>query len=91
MFDILSYVLKSYTEDKTTLDGTQLHVWCQNISKLSVKGEEFAHHTIRDLIGMLYLIPVPILERNLQIEPILHCSEKRPSSSTYLFVHKRST
>jgi hypothetical protein len=71
MFDTLSYVLKSYTEEKTALDGTQLLMWCQNISKLNVKGQEFAQHTIRDLAGKFCTNSFLIPRRNFEIKSIL--------------------
>ena len=56
MFDILSYVILIYTEDKSSVDGTQLHLWCQNLKTLTARGKEFASHSIIDCIGLsLYL------------------------------------
>jgi len=76
MFDILTYVLQIYTEDKHAVDGTQWHLWCQDINILSHKGKEFANHSISDIIDRSTVDPLCTVTANSSISQLIFIFNK---------------
>eukprot|EP00027_Filamoeba_sp_ATCC50430_P008380 CAMPEP_0168559196 /NCGR_PEP_ID=MMETSP0413-20121227/10389_1 /TAXON_ID=136452 /ORGANISM="Filamoeba nolandi, Strain NC-AS-23-1" /LENGTH=224 /DNA_ID=CAMNT_0008590397 /DNA_START=18 /DNA_END=688 /DNA_ORIENTATION=- len=75
MFDILKYVLSMYGEDHKTQVG-MIHMWTQDLSTLSHKGQNFAAHPISDIIGISKLDPFCTVQENGSLASLVYIFKK---------------
>jgi len=76
MFDLLAYTLKMYTEDKGPSGAKQLHVWCQDIHKLSIRGQAFENHLVKDIVDLSRFDPFCSISTTAKLSQLLFLFQK---------------
>jgi CBS domain-containing protein len=72
MFDILGYVIKTYTEEKEISDGQKWLTWSHDIGQLTYKGKLFAIHPIKDCIDLSKINPFCSVHISSLLPPLLY-------------------
>jgi len=77
MMDLLGHILQMYEENRNTEKiGLYLHIWCQNIETLTVRGKEFSSHQIKDFVDFSHQNPFCTVHMNSKLPLLLSVFKK---------------